>query len=97
MGYGTAENLFVDLSETARPLGDGLLRLAPCTVDGIPWVSSPGDYTLPLGLHALSGTAGRQYDLVLAGTVLAAVPSLPVLFLLRKQLVEGLTAGAAKS
>ncbi|MGW4027108.1 carbohydrate ABC transporter permease, partial [Streptomyces sp. NPDC005009] len=36
-------------------------------------------------------------DLVLAGAVLAAIPSLVVFFVLRKQLLEGLTAGAVKS
>ncbi|MET9356986.1 carbohydrate ABC transporter permease [Streptomyces sp. NPDC006617] len=60
-------------------------------------VSEPGDYTLPLGLQALFGATGRQYDLVLAGAVLAVIPSLLVFFLLRKQLLEGLTAGAVKS
>lgn len=60
-------------------------------------VSEPGDYTLPLGIQALFGATGRQYDLVLAGAVLAAVPSLIVFFVLRKQLLEGLTAGAVKS
>ncbi|AOS64667.1 carbohydrate ABC transporter permease [Actinoalloteichus hymeniacidonis] len=60
-------------------------------------ISEPGDYTLPLGIQALFGATGRQYDLVLAASVLAAVPSLLVFFLLRKQLLEGLTAGAVKS
>jgi multiple sugar transport system permease protein/arabinosaccharide transport system permease protein len=60
-------------------------------------ISEPGDYTLPLGLQALFGATGRQYDLVLAGAVLAVIPSLLVFFLLRKQLLEGLTAGAVKS
>ncbi|MFF5157862.1 carbohydrate ABC transporter permease [Streptomyces sp. NPDC000348] len=60
-------------------------------------VSEPGDYTLPMGIQALFGATGRQYDLVLAGAVLAAVPSLIVFFVLRKQLLEGLTAGAVKS
>ncbi|WP_327712506.1 carbohydrate ABC transporter permease [Streptomyces sp. NBC_00464] len=60
-------------------------------------VSDPGDYTLPLGIQALFGATNRQYDLVLAGSVLAAIPSLLVFFLLRKQLLEGLTAGAVKS
>lgn len=60
-------------------------------------VSEPGDYTLPLGIQALFGATGRQYDLVLAGAVLAAVPSLIDFFVLRKQLLEGLTAGAVKS
>ncbi|MYW70410.1 ABC transporter permease subunit [Streptomyces sp. SID8379] len=60
-------------------------------------VSDPGDYTLPLGIQALFGATNRQYDLVLAGSILAAVPSLLVFFLLRKQLLEGLAAGAVKS
>jgi multiple sugar transport system permease protein/arabinosaccharide transport system permease protein len=59
-------------------------------------ISEPEDYTLPMGIQALFGATGRQYDLVLAGSVLAAVPSLLVFFLLRKQLLEGLTAGAVK-
>ena len=60
-------------------------------------VSDPGDYTLPMGIQALFAATGRQYDLVLAGAVLAAIPSLVVFFVLRKQLLEGLTAGAVKS
>ncbi|MDT0347453.1 carbohydrate ABC transporter permease [Streptomyces litchfieldiae] len=60
-------------------------------------ISEPGDYTLPLGIQALFGATSRQYDLVLAASVLAAIPSLLVFFLLRKQLLEGLTAGAVKS
>ncbi|GAB3274811.1 carbohydrate ABC transporter permease [Kineosporia babensis] len=59
-------------------------------------VSDPDQYTLPLGLQALFGAEGRQYDLVLAGSVLAAIPSLIVFFVLRKQLLDGLTAGAVK-
>ncbi|MEO3755433.1 carbohydrate ABC transporter permease [Streptomyces sp. B6B3] len=60
-------------------------------------VSDPENYTLPLGIQALFGATGRQYDLVLAASVLAAVPSLLVFFLLRRQLLEGLTAGAVKN
>jgi multiple sugar transport system permease protein len=60
-------------------------------------VSEPGYYTVPLGLQALFGAEGRQYDLVLAGSILAAVPAIAVFILLRKQLVSGLTAGAVKS
>lgn len=38
MGSSIAENLFVDLSDTVRPFGDdGLLKLAPYTVDDIPY------------------------------------------------------------
>ncbi|MFD7918564.1 carbohydrate ABC transporter permease [Streptomyces sp. NPDC059740] len=60
-------------------------------------VSDPHRYTVPLGLQALFGAEGRSYDLVLAGAVLAALPSLLVFFLLRRQLLSGLTAGAVKS
>ncbi|MCC8242922.1 carbohydrate ABC transporter permease [Saccharothrix luteola] len=59
-------------------------------------IIEPEDYTLPMGIQTLFGATGRQYDLGLAGSVLAAVPSLLVFFLLRKQLPEGLTAGAVK-
>ncbi|MCX5415936.1 ABC transporter substrate-binding protein [Streptomyces sp. NBC_00059] len=37
MGSSIAANLFVDLTETVRPLGDDLLKLAPYVVDGIPY------------------------------------------------------------
>ncbi len=60
-------------------------------------VSEPQYYTVPLGLQALFGAEGRQYDLVMAGSVLATIPAVVVFILLRKQLVSGLTAGAVKS
>ncbi|WP_202880654.1 carbohydrate ABC transporter permease [Kribbella amoyensis] len=60
-------------------------------------VGEPSQYTLPLGLGALFATENRQYDLVLAGSVLAAIPSLLLFIGLRKQLIDGLTAGAVKS
>lgn len=60
-------------------------------------VSEPQYYTVPLGLQALFGAEGRQYDLVMAGSILATIPAVVVFILLRKQLVSGLTAGAVKS
>ncbi|WP_026922241.1 carbohydrate ABC transporter permease [Glycomyces arizonensis] len=59
-------------------------------------VSEPEYYTVPLGLQALFGAEGRQYDLVMAGSILAAIPAIAVFILLRKQLVSGLTTGAVK-
>jgi multiple sugar transport system permease protein len=59
-------------------------------------VGDPNQYTLPLGLGALFATENREYDLVLAGSVLAAIPSLALFFILRNQLVSGLTMGAVK-
>jgi arabinosaccharide transport system substrate-binding protein len=37
MVSGIAEHLFTDLTETVRPFGDDLLKLAPYTVDGVPY------------------------------------------------------------
>ncbi|WP_239471273.1 extracellular solute-binding protein [Streptomyces sp. CS207] len=37
MGSSIARNLFVDLGDTVRPFGDDLLKLAPYTVDGVPY------------------------------------------------------------
>ncbi|MEV4567538.1 carbohydrate ABC transporter permease [Nonomuraea sp. NPDC049419] len=60
-------------------------------------VSDPAQYTLPLGIQSLYAAEARQVDLVLAASVLAAIPSLIMFILLRKQLLDGLTAGAVKS
>ncbi len=60
-------------------------------------VSDPQLYTLPLGLQSIFGAEGRQYDIVLAGSILAAIPSILVFIGLRKQLIDGLSAGAVKS
>ncbi|ACZ21105.1 ABC-type sugar transport system, permease component [Sanguibacter keddieii DSM 10542] len=59
-------------------------------------VSDVDQYTLPLGLNILYGSENRAFDLVLAGSVLASVPMIIVFLLLRKQLLEGLSAGAVK-
>jgi ABC-type glycerol-3-phosphate transport system substrate-binding protein len=37
MVSGIAEHLFTELTETVRPFGDDLLKLAPYTVDGVPY------------------------------------------------------------
>lgn len=60
-------------------------------------VSDPSMYTLPLGLQSIFGAEGRQYDIVLAGSILAAIPSVIVFIALRNQLIDGLSAGAVKS
>lgn len=60
-------------------------------------ISDPNMYTLPLGLQSIFGAEGRQYDIVLAGSILAAIPSVIVFIALRKQLIDGLAAGAVKS
>jgi len=59
-------------------------------------VSNSDQYTLPVGLNTLFQAENRAFDLVLAGAVLASVPTVLVFLLLRKQLLEGLSAGAVK-
>ena len=59
-------------------------------------VSDSSQYTLPLGLQTLFVSEQRQYDLVLAGAVLAVVPAVALFVVLRKQLLDGLSTGAVK-
>ena len=59
-------------------------------------ISDAEYYTLPLGLNILYAAENRSFDLVLAGSVLASVPTILVFLLLRKQLLEGLATGAVK-
>jgi multiple sugar transport system permease protein len=59
-------------------------------------ISNTKQYTLPLGLNILFASENRAFDLVLPGAVLASVPTILVFILLRKQLLEGLVAGAVK-
>ncbi|MGP4007492.1 carbohydrate ABC transporter permease [Streptomyces sp. 4N124] len=59
-------------------------------------VSDSSQYTLPLGLQTLFVSEQRQYDLVLAGAVLAVLPAVALFVLLRKQLLDGLSTGAVK-
>lgn len=53
--------------------------------------------TLTLGLNALRTASISQYGLGLAGMMLAAIPTLIIFILLRKQLSEGLVAGVVKA
>lgn len=60
-------------------------------------VSDSARYTLTLGLNSLRTAYSTEYGLVLAGTILAALPTIVIFILLRRQLIEGLTAGAVKA
>jgi sn-glycerol 3-phosphate transport system permease protein len=52
--------------------------------------------TLQVGLKQISETRLDQPNLVMAGTVIAAIPIFVVLLVFQRQLVRGLTAGAVK-
>ncbi len=59
-------------------------------------VSDADQHTVQSGLRLLSRSALDAPNLVMAGTVIAAVPILIALVLFQRQLVRGLTAGAVK-
>ena len=53
--------------------------------------------TLQVGLKQISSESGLDRpNLVMAGTVIAAIPIVVILLLFQRQLVRGLTAGAVK-
>ena len=52
--------------------------------------------TVQSGLRLLSRSSLSEPNLVMAGTVIAAVPIFIALFVFQRQLVRGLTAGAVK-
>ena len=52
--------------------------------------------TVQSGLKALRESAIQQPGLVMAGTIIAAVPIFAMLMIFQRQLVRGLTAGAVK-
>jgi sn-glycerol 3-phosphate transport system permease protein len=52
--------------------------------------------TVQSGLRLLRSTSLDQPNLLMAGTIIAAIPIFLVLMLFQRQLVRGLTAGAVK-
>ena len=59
-------------------------------------LTSQDKFTLPLGLNSLVSGYQREYGLVMAAAVLAAVPTIAAFLVLRRQLIEGLTVGSVK-
>ena len=57
-----------------------------------------GNHAMPVigGLKSLNGQWVAQWQLVSAGSLLAAAPPIVLFFLMQKQFVEGLTLGASK-
>ena len=66
----------------------------------MPGVPEPGhllgDAGRQVGLAQLRGEALNDFNVLFAGTVLAALPVFVLLVLFQKQLVRGLTMGAVK-
>jgi ABC-type glycerol-3-phosphate transport system permease component len=60
-------------------------------------ITNNDDYrTVQIGLKALVSSNIDEFNLVMAGTVIAAAPILALLVLFQKQLIRGLTSGAIK-
>ncbi len=52
--------------------------------------------TIPVGIRLFVGNYQNRFDLMMAAAVVATLPVLILFFLLQKQIVKGLTAGAVK-
>lgn len=60
------------------------------------FISSPHKLTLPVILQQYVGDYSSQYGVFLAGTFLAILPPAILFFLLQREFISGLTAGAVK-
>lgn len=58
--------------------------------------TEPDMRTVQIGLRSLAASNLDELNLVMAGTVIAAVPIIVILLLFQRQLIRGLTAGAVK-
>ena len=59
-------------------------------------IADSNKYTLPLGLNSLTSAYTADYGVILAGSIIAAIPTVALFIALRKQLISGLTVGAVK-
>jgi ABC-type glycerol-3-phosphate transport system permease component len=53
-------------------------------------------FTLPIGLNSMVGTYTDQRGMMMAGTLLSILPVMVLFFILQKEFISGLTAGAVK-
>lgn len=57
---------------------------------------SPRKLTLPIGLASLLSPYGNNYDVLIAGSVMAIIPIIIVYLFLQKNFIAGMTAGGVK-
>lgn len=61
------------------------------------WVlTNESTYTIPVGIRLFVGNFQNRYDLMMAAATVSTIPVMIIFFLLQKQIVSGLTAGAVK-
>ncbi len=98
-------NRFQTLVQVVMPLA--LPGIAATTLFGflVAWnhylfamglTTTPGMYTLPVGIAALNGEFRVAWNELMAGALIASLPALILYLLLQKWFVRGLTAGAVK-
>ena len=56
---------------------------------------SAENYTLPLALRSLQSTTNTEWGALMAGSAIATLPLLVLFIFSSRQLIAGLTAGAA--
>lgn len=65
-------------------------------IAGTIFISTPEMWTIPVGLKSLIGKYSVQWGVLMAGGVLALLPTAIMFACMQKFVVEGLTAGAVK-
>lgn len=61
------------------------------------WVlTNEATYTIPVGIRLFVGNFQNRYDLMMAAATVATIPVMVLFFILQRQIVSGLTAGAVK-
>ena len=59
-------------------------------------INSPSLYTLPLGLALFQQQFRSVWNLIMAGSVLGALPLIVVFFIFQKQFVRGISLSGSK-
>lgn len=65
-------------------------------ISGTIYISSPELWTIPVGLKSLIGKYNVQWGNLMAGGVLAMLPTAVMFVFMQKFIVEGMTSGAVK-
>lgn len=61
------------------------------------WVlTNESTYTIPVGIRLFVGNFQNRYDLMMAAATVSTIPVMIIFFVLQRQIVSGLTAGAVK-
>lgn len=65
-------------------------------IAGSIFISTPEMWTIPVGLKTLIGKYNVEWGLLMAGGVMALIPTVLMFAVMQKFIVEGMTAGAVK-